>query len=240
MSKEITEKDPVVSDDRPQIVGREREDSHMAATQDPRTGDAIARWYEKKLADGYEVRPLRRIGRFIEVVESSRAGEPSRIAFLRQNSVFILPVIEIRGKLFTLLGEEYREGAARKTVGFPAGSLDKGGESLLEVAKRELLEETPLKEEWISGMSEIYVGGHNYVSPGGTNEQIFYVRADVRLPEDMDITDLEGLISGVEAEGEHIVSHVRELTHDLVYELEISGQKLALLLMLRELEEKKQ
>lgn len=204
-------------------------------TTENRTGDAIAKWYERKLADGFNLRSVRRIGRnFMEVVESSRADEKNRLAFLRQNSVIIVPIIKTRKGVFTILGEEYREGAAKIMKGFPSGSLDKDGEDLLTAAKRELLEETPIQEAWIKGMSEIYVGPTNYVSPGGTNEQIFYVRADIELPEEVELSDLEGKECGVDEESESIKIHIRELTMDLFYELEVTGQKLALMMVMKD------
>ncbi len=207
---------------------------------DPRTGNAIARWYDKKLADGYDIRTVRRIGNnFMEVTESSKEDQRTRIAFLRQNSVVIIPIIDVRGKLFTILGREYREGAARVLTGFPAGSLDKPGESLLEAAKRELIEETPLQEEWITGISEIDTGPVNYVSPGGTNEQIFYVRVDIKIPDGIDIHKLSGLVSGVHEEGETITSYVRDLDQlckTFIHELETEGHKFAFMVLLQNLQ----
>lgn len=204
-------------------------------TLENRGGDAIAQWYERKLADGFNLRSVRRIGRnFMEIVESSRADQINRLAFLRQNSVVIIPIIKTRKGVFTLLGEEYREGAAKVMKGFPAGSLDKEGEDILAAAKRELLEETPIQAEWIVALTEIDVGPTNYVSPGGTNEQIFYVRADIELPDDVSLSDLEGRECGVVAESEFIKTHFRELNFDLLYELEVANHKLALMMVLRE------
>lgn len=204
-------------------------------TADQRIGDAIAKWYERKLADGFSLRSVRKIGRnFMEVVESSRLDGKNRLAFLRQNSVIIIPIIKTRKGVFTLLGEEYREGAAKFMKGFPAGSLDKENEDLMTAAKRELLEETPIQEDWIKAMSEVDVGPTNYVSPGGTNEQIFYVRADIELPDNVNIEDLDGEICGLEEEAESITVHLRELTFGLMNELEVACQKLALLMVLKE------
>jgi len=208
---------------------------------DPRAGNAIAQWYDRKLTDGYDVRAIRRIGKnFMEVTESSREDQNTRLALLRQNSVVIIPIIDVRGQLFTILGAEYREGAAKILTGFPAGSLDKPGESILNAAARELVEETPLEEGWITGISEIDVGPVNYVSPGGTNEQIFYVKVDVKLPDDVDIHQLSGLVSGVPEEGEQITAYVRkvdELGETFIHELTTEGHKFAFMILLDKLKQ---
>ncbi len=200
-----------------------------------KTGDAIAAWYERKLADGYSIRSVRKIGKnFMEVAESSHAQQMTRIAFLRQNSVFIIPIIKTRKGVFTILCEEYREGAGKVMMGFPAGSLDKADEDILTAAKRELLEETPIQENWITNLSEIDVGSTNYVSPGGTNEQIFLVKAEIQLPDGVEPHDLANKTCGLQDENENIRTHIRELNRDLLYELEAMGQKLALLMILNE------
>ena len=176
----------------------------------------------------------------MEVCESVHADDPiTRLAFLRQNSMFIVPVIYFRGKLYTLLGSEYREGAVGELIGFPAESLDKDETDLKSIALRGLLEETPLDPAWIKDITEIYTGPHNYVSPGGTNEQTIYMRANVHVPVDVDLGALQGRISGVKEEGEQIIAKLtslRELRDGLVFELPGVNSKLAFMLLKEELQ----
>ena len=246
MAPEVTPEivtNPTTRNDRG-IKPHERTDASYTDEADPRLGNALAKWWDKKLGKGWDVRSRKRIttgaGRtFMEVCESTHAGDPiNRLAFLRQNSMFIIPVIHFRGKLYTLLCSEYREGAAEELIGFPAESLDKEEDSLKDIALRGLLEETPLNPAWIDDIKEIYAGPQNYVSPGGTNEQTIYMRADVHIPDGFDLETLEGRISGVAEEGERIVAKLTSLQeiHDgLVYELPGVNSKLAFMFLKEEL-----
>ena len=233
---------PTAPKDR--IQQHERTEIEYGPTPDPRLGNAIAQWWDKKLAKGWDVRSKKEIrtkdGRtFMQLCESTHAGDPiNRLAFLRQNSMFIVPVIYFRGKLFTLLCSEYREGAVEELMGFPAESLDKDEDDLRSIALRGLLEETPMDPTWVGDITEIYTGAHNYVSPGGTNEQTIYMRANIHVPDDFDLESLEGRISGVQEEGERIVAKLTSLTelHEgLVFDLPGVNSKLAFMLLRDEL-----
>ena len=190
--------------------------------------NAIGIWHENARKEGWKVTSLKKVGNnFMESLIAEK-DEVKRLLFLRQNSVIIVPIIKWREQIFTLLGEEFRSGIMKKCLGFPAGSLDKLNESVIDGAERELLEETPIEEKWITNRSEINVGENNYVSPGGTNEQIFLYRFDVKIPDKEDIYDLlEGKTCGVATENEEIISKVVKFNRDLIFQLPIESHKLA-------------
>ncbi len=199
---------------------------------------AISEWYQRKEGEKLPTTVLREVkvgdNLLMQVVVTQAPNGRDRLLFLRQDSVIIIPVIEHRGKIYTILGNEYRSGAAEEFLGFPAGSLEKPEKTLLEMAKDELCEETPIQREWITQVREINTGEKNYVSPGGTNEQIFYVRADITLPDEVDDIEkvLGGKVCGSVEESESITSVIVELRKNLIFKLPIEGNKLALSLLL--------
>ncbi|MEO0445654.1 MAG: NUDIX domain-containing protein [Verrucomicrobiota bacterium] len=201
--------------------------------------DAIADWYERiRAVKGKPGPPFRRLGNFLQLfrVELPKAiyGESTfRVGLLRQNSAFIIPVIEEEeGAAWTVLGEEFRAGAGMRLTGFAAGSNDKE-EALRSLAERELEEELGIQADWLEEVSLIptFAGG-DFVSPGGTNEQIALYEARVRLPKGMLVQDLHKKTHGAKGEAEAVTSLVRELTPSLFHELHNTNEKLGLLLLL--------
>lgn len=81
----------------------------------------------------------------------------------------VVIVAEQEGKI--LLVKQYRYPVEKTLLELPAGRLDKSNESLLEAAKRELLEETGyIASEW-----KDY--GFVYSSPGFTTEKLYIFHA---------------------------------------------------------------
>lgn len=195
--------------------------------------NAMTSWYERTVALGRQIKNIRRIGDFMEIVETFNPDNHARrLLQLAHDSVIIIPIINYRGKLFTVLGEEFRDGAGETLVGFPAGRL-KPGTTIIDEAERELLEETPIKKDWVTSFELIDVGQKNYSTPGATNEQIHFVKANISLPEGVTPEDLHGVHQGVEEEHESINSIVEELNIDLLPVLGAESSKLGLLLALQ-------
>jgi 8-oxo-dGTP pyrophosphatase MutT (NUDIX family) len=197
--------------------------------------NAISGWYNRAVSLGRNIRKVRQIGDFMEIVETFNPdNNAKRLLQLVHDSVIIIPVINYRGKIFTVLGEEFRDGASETLVGFPAGRL-KPGSNIIEEAERELLEETPIKKEWITSLEQIDTGRRNYSTPGATNEQIHFVMANIQLPEGITPESLHGVHQGLEEEQESIDSIVEELNLDLLKLLGTESSKLGLLLALNNL-----
>ena len=201
--------------------------------------DAIADWHERMRLLGARVgRPFRKLGRFLELFRvdlppRALGSKATRIGLLRQNSAFIIPVIEEEGgKVWTLIGEEFRAGAGMRLTGFAAGSNDKD-EKLRAMAERELQEELGIAPSWLMEVRLIPTfRGADFVSPGGTNEQIALYEARVKLPKGRSVKGLRSRVRGAAGEAESITSHVRELTPELFHSLHNNNEKLGLLLLL--------
>lgn len=70
-----------------------------------------------------------------------------------------------------LMVKQYRYPVEKTLIELPAGRLDKTGESIIEAAKRELLEETGfVAKKWTDL-------GYIYSSPGFTTEKLFLFHA---------------------------------------------------------------
>jgi len=198
--------------------------------------DRIAEWHEQNRKDGRVSETVVRAGP-IQIAKSAEAdGKNGRIVLLRNDSLFIAPLIAswergYREKLYTLLTTEYRAGAAHPTTQFPAESLETG-EELHEAALRAFDEETPIHRSWVRGVELLDLGKENYVSPGGSNEQLWYARADVRLPRGIRLKDLHNRITGLAEHGERITTSVHEFRRELFFTLSNAADKLALLLIL--------
>jgi 8-oxo-dGTP pyrophosphatase MutT (NUDIX family) len=201
--------------------------------------DAIADWYARiRAAGGTAGRPFRRLGKFLELfrVELPPAiygTAATRIGLLRQNSAFIIPVIETPdGAVWTVLGEEFRAGAGLRLTGFAAGSNDRA-EALRSLAERELQEELGIHPSWLLEVRLIPTfAGADFVSPGGTNEQVALYEAQIRLPEGLSVPELHARTHGARGEAEAVTSHVRPLTPALFRDLHNNQEKLGLLLLL--------
>ncbi len=206
--------------------------------------NVIKKWHEEAQRQGHKITILDeatddqgRPNDFMHVVKMRREGIPYDLFYLlRQDSVVIFPVIHYRSEIYTLLGNEYRGGGLRHLTSLPAESLDKSDEDILEAAKRGLGEEVCIEPEWITNAKKIDVGSTNYASPGGSNEQIHLVRVDVELPDGVTIEDLDGKVGGLEEEGEHITSCVRQISIELLDEIHTEGGKLALMKVLWDME----
>lgn len=201
--------------------------------------DAIGDWHERMRAVGGKVgHPFRRLGHFLELFRvelpaSVLGSRGSRVGLLRQNSAFIIPVIEEEGgKVWTIIGEEFRAGAGMRLTGFAAGSNDKD-EELRAMAERELGEELGIDPSWLVEVRLIPTfRGADFVSPGGTNEQIALYEALVKLPKGRSVKRLRSRVRGAAGEAEAVTSHVRELTPELFHSLHNNNEKLGLLLLL--------
>lgn len=197
------------------------------------TSNVLKDWQTEAERQGHEVKVLAEAGEdYMKQVEVTRSDGHQRLLLLRLNSVVIVPIIHSRGKVFTLLCTEYREGALRELTGFPAESLDKSKEDILEAARRGISEELSIDPAWVGKASYIDIGPVNYTSPGTTNEQKAMVKVEINLPENQAIESLDGRAGGLEEEGEHIVSSLRELSIELLSEIETEADKLALLKVL--------
>jgi 8-oxo-dGTP pyrophosphatase MutT (NUDIX family) len=201
--------------------------------------DAIQDWHERIAAVGARVaRPFRKLGGFMELFRVHLPARvlgtaATRIGLLRQNSAFIIPVIEEPGgEVWTIIGEEFRAGAGMRLTGFAAGSNDQA-EDLRALAIRELHEELGIDPAWLVEVRLIPAfAGANFVSPGATNEQIALYEANVRLPENLSIHRLRSRVRGAAGEAEAVTSQIRELNADLFQNLHNMGEKLGLLLLL--------
>lgn len=198
--------------------------------------NALSSWYERTAATGADIRTVKRIGDgFMDIVETvDLERKHRRLLQIVHDSVVIIPVIHFREKIFTVLGDEFRSGAGESLASFPAGRLTPGV-SIEEEALRELIEETPIKKEWVTDLQLLSTGERNYSTPGATNEQIHFVQADINLPAGVSLEDINGKHSGLEEEGESITSIVTELNFELMYQLGSESGKLGLLLALNNL-----
>ena len=104
-----------------------------------------------------------------------------------------------------------------------------------EPAWRALDEETPIEREWVKGIELLDLGEYNYVSPGSTNEQVWYTHADVELPQGVHLGELHDRVTGLEDHGERIVTSIHQFRRELFTELCNAADKLALLLILEKL-----
>lgn len=119
-----------------------------------------------------------------------------------------------------------------RLTGFAAGSNDKD-EKLRAMAERELQEELGIPPSWLTEVRLIPTfRGADFVSPGGTNEQIALYEARVSLPKGRSVKGLRSRVRGAAGEAESITSHVRELTPELFHSLHNTNEKLGLLLLL--------
>lgn len=201
--------------------------------------DAIQDWYDRMAAHGATVkRPFRRLSRFLELFRVQLpakllGAKAIRVGLLRQNSAFVIPVIEEPGgKTWTLLGEEFRAGAGLRLTGFAAGSNDKE-EALRAMAERELEEELGIDPSWLEEVRLIPTfQGADFVSPGATNEQVALYEARVRLPETVPVHSLHARVRGVAGEAEAVTSHLFELNTGIFSHLHNNSEKLGFLLLL--------
>ena len=202
--------------------------------------NAVSDFINKLKDAGVSYTQLAEVEGLIKVIRVPTPQGHEHTIFLRQHSVLLFPVIRVRDAYYTLLAEEFRTGAYEKLTGLAAGSMDHGGESIQDTARREIHEELPIDLSWIKKISLIYTGNSaNFVSPGNSNEQVFPVRIDLHLPQGVEIESLDKQRRGVVDEGEDIVSHVREITENLFDELHTTGEKLALFGILRDLAKEK-
>lgn len=159
----------------------------------PRRFDILER---RRVHDGFFALDLLRLRH--ERFDGGWSAELKRELFVQPQAVVVLPYDPVQDRV--VLVEQFRTGAVDHPGGpwlleAPAGLVDKEGETLEEVARRELREECGLA----AGQVERAV---TYVpSPGGTSEIATVFVAEVNAPA-------EGAIHGEADEHEDILNHV--------------------------------
>ena len=160
----------------------------------------------------------------VEIVECEEDGKKVLVV-LQQNTVVVVPVIRFDGKMYTLLVEEFWFGAHEMLSGFPTVVLV--SESLFACARRVLWERLLVDARFGVEFVEMDIGGRAYSSPQSTNEQMRFVRAEIALPWDVLVVEMDGAV--VLRDGLHVLPvMVRELVDDVMFELPVLGHKLAL------------
>lgn len=126
------------------------------------------------------------------------------IAFLRGDSVSIMPVIKCGGETYTVVVTEARTpiGQAEQT-GLPAGMTD--GQSFTSAAIKELKEE--VGPEFNVETHEIKFMGKFSVSCGGTDEHMGFYYFEKEIDKEI-LDKINGRVTGAEGENEHIVVKV--------------------------------
>lgn len=127
-------------------------------------------------------------------------GEKSRVYTWRQDSVVMIPIIQMRNEIYTIILEEFR-GDSLKTVNcFPQGSMDHGGENPEDVALRETQEEMHIPE----GVTITPISLGEVASASGGCEHFHYFIMRILCPDGMDISAFHEKTAGCPTEGEHI------------------------------------
>lgn len=147
---------------------------------------------------------------FIHVKSTIMDQEGNRIpgcATLRGDAVGILLILHTEKTTYTVLVEQGRSPVGQIIFEIPAGSLDKNM-SPLTTALTEIKEEVDPNLEFREEDLKILYEG--YASPGGSDENITIVSAEVSVTQDY-IDELNGALTGADNEDEHIKVHVVEL-----------------------------
>jgi ADP-sugar diphosphatase len=130
------------------------------------------------------------------------------IAFLRGDSVAIMPVISVRNKeddveLYSIVVEQYRANIGRQSIGLPAGMIDNDGQ-IFSTALKEMEEEVGdlgIDESNINLLMEYYP------SSGGCDEKMSILSVDIKMDYDT-LMSYQNKITGAKDENEFIKTHV--------------------------------
>jgi len=178
-------------------------------------------WYDDVIATGctiHSVKQLNTINKrngdplfsLLDVEVSSPEGyRLPHIVFIRGHAVVVVPLLKNSdtGEERFLMVRQRRIGNGLLTLEFPAGMLDNKNDHPVDVAVRELSEETGLHIS--HNQLQPLINTPLYSSAGASDEAIFYFGCKVHLP-DAEFSSFHQRSGGNSNENEHIIVELLE------------------------------
>lgn len=133
---------------------------------------------------------------------------PSKI-LLRSETVDVLVIVTDGERRYVIFVEQYRPALGAQVISNVAGGVN-WSEPPLIAAERETIEELGL-QQGTRVTYKLLLLSSVLVTPGATNERVYLTTATIKVFSyelDFFVEHFRGKLTGVEAEGERIVTHV--------------------------------